>query len=57
MYIFCFIFLFDFLVYFFIALPKGSVCRFIFFYKFNCTDPGLQVGKFGTFIGLLLWTC
>ena len=25
-------------VYFFIALPEGSVRRFIFFYKFNCTD-------------------
>ena len=25
-------------------LAEGSVCRFIFFYMFNCTDPGLQLG-------------
>ena len=45
------------LVYFFIALPQGSVCRFIFFSKFNCTDPGLQLGDSVPLIGLLLWTC
>ena len=44
-------------VYFFIALPQGSVCRFIFFYKFNCTDPGLQLGDPAPLIGLLLWFC
>ena len=43
-------------VYFFIALPQGSVCRFIFFYKFNCTDPGLQLRDPAPLIGLLLWT-
>lgn len=31
-------------VFFFTALPQGSVCRLIFFYQFNCTDPGLQLG-------------
>ena len=38
------IFLFYSFVYFFIALPLGSVCLFIFFYKFNCADSGLQLG-------------
>ena len=35
------------------------VCRFIFFYMFNCTDhdPGLQLGDPAPLIGLLLWTC
>ena len=36
---------------------KGSVCHVIFFYKFNCTDPGLQLGDPAPLIGLLLWTC
>ena len=49
-------FLFYSFVYFFIALPWGSVCRVIFFYKFNCTDPGLQLGDPAPLIGLLLWT-
>ena len=36
-------------VYFFIALPWGSVCRFIFFYKFNCSDPQRSTtGRSGT---------
>ena len=52
-----YIFLFYSFVYFFIALPLGSVCRFIFFYKFNRTDPGLQLGDPAPLIGLLLWTC
>ena len=25
--------------------------------KFNCTDPGLQLGNPALLIGLLLWTC
>ena len=54
---FLFYFLFYSFVYFFIALPYGSVCRFIFFYKFNCTDPGLQLGDPVPLIGLLLWFC
>ena len=29
----------------------------IFFYKFNCTDPGLQLGDPAPLIGLLMWTC
>ena len=28
--------------------------RFIFFYKFNCTDPGLQLGDPAPLIGLLI---
>ena len=44
-------------VYFFIILPLGSVCHFIFFYKFSCTDLGLQLGDPAPLIGLLLWTC
>ena len=41
------------------ALPVGfSVFRFfIFFYKFNCTDPGLQLGDPAPLFVLLLWTC
>ena len=41
------------------ALPVGfSVFRFfIFFYKFNCTDPGLQLGDPAPPFVLLLWTC
>ena len=31
-------------VYFFITLPKDQFCLFIFFYKFNCTDRGLELG-------------
>ena len=27
----------------------------MFFYKFNCTDPGLQLGDPAPLIGLLLW--
>ena len=50
-------FMFYSFLYFFIALPQGSVCRVIFFYKFNCTDPGLQLGDPAPLIGLLLWTC
>ena len=51
-----YIFLFYSFVYIFIALPQGgSVCRFIFFYKFNCTDPGLQLGEPAPLIGLLLY--
>ena len=52
-----YIFLFYSFVYLFIALPLGSVCRFIFFYEFNCTDSGLQLGDPAPLIGLLLWTC
>ena len=29
-----------------------SVCRFIFFYKLNCTNPGLQLGDSAPLIGL-----
>ena len=41
------------------ALPVGfSVFRFfIFFYKFNCTYPGLQLGDPAPLFVLLLWTC
>ena len=31
-------------IYFFISLPQRTFCRLIFFYKFNCTDLGLQLG-------------
>ena len=34
----------------------GSVCCIVFFYKFNYTDPGLQLGDPAPLIGLLLWT-
>ena len=44
-------------VYFFITLPKGSIYSFIFFYEFNCADPGLELGDPAPLIGLLLWTC
>ena len=39
-------------------MPCLLVFRFfIFFYKFNCTDPGLQLRDRAPLIGLLLWTC
>ena len=34
-----------------------NLFKYIFFYKFNCTDPGLQLGDLAPLIGLLLWTC
>ena len=34
-----------------------NLFKYLFFYKFNCTDPGLQLGDLAPFIGLLLWTC
>ena len=37
-------------------LALRSVCRLIFFYKFICTEPGLQLGDPAPPIGLLLWT-
>ena len=39
------------------GLAVRMSCRFIFFYKFNCTDLGLQLGDPAPLIGLLLWTC
>ena len=31
--------------------------KYIYLNKFNCTDPGLQLGDPAPLIALLLWTC
>ena len=60
-YIFVLYFVFCFFVLFFcLLLHRLAVrisCRFIFFYKFNCTDPGLQLVDLAPLISLLLWFC
>ena len=45
-----------FILFFSSSLPcrKDQVGRFIFFYRFNCTDPGLQLGDPAPLIGLLM---
>ena len=50
-------FLFFSFVYFFIALPYGSVCQFIFSTSYYCTDLGLQLADPALLNGLSLWNC
>ena len=40
-----------------IKLKALRTDQFAVFYKFNCTDPDLQLEDPAPLIGLLLWTC